>query len=121
VAENPSAAATSAHADFGQTFEFHQVFRQEIDGVVNVRRRRVGLADIELIEESEDVTGQPILTPREGSNVVGLALSGGGIRSAAFCLGVLQALDPVDVLRRVDYLSTVSGGGYIGCSLTAAL
>ena len=39
--------------------------------------------------------------------------SGGGIRSAAFNLGVLQALEPGGLLRAVDYLSTVSGGGYI--------
>lgn len=61
-------------------------------------------------------------------HVWGLALSGGGIRSATFCLGVLQALararqpvlkdqehpEPGSLLRRFDYLSTVSGGGYIG-------
>ena len=43
-----------------------------------------------------------------------LCLSGGGIRSAAFCLGVLQALAKGGVLTRFDYLSTVSGGGFIG-------
>ena len=43
------------------------------------------------------------------------------MRSAAFCLGALQALHDAKVLSRVDYLSTVSGGGYIGCSLSAAL
>jgi choline dehydrogenase-like flavoprotein len=44
---------------------------------------------------------------------VGLALSGGGIRSATFCLGVLQALASRDRLRYVDFISSVSGGGYI--------
>ncbi|WP_114238282.1 patatin-like phospholipase family protein [Dyella sp. C9] len=48
---------------------------------------------------------------------IGLALSGGGIRSATFCLGLLRALAKNKVLHRVDYLSTVSGGGYIGASL----
>lgn len=63
-----------------------------------------------------------------------LCLSGGGIRSAAYSLGVLQALarfrsggsgpsykDPekASVLEQFDYLSTVSGGGYIGSWLTA--
>ncbi|HEX5327105.1 MAG TPA: patatin-like phospholipase family protein, partial [Acetobacteraceae bacterium] len=43
-----------------------------------------------------------------------LCLSGGGIRSAAFCLGVLQALARAKLLVQFDYLSTVSGGGYIG-------
>ena len=47
-------------------------------------------------------------------HLVGLALSGGGIRSATFNLGVLQALAALGRLKHVDYLSTVSGGGYIG-------
>ena len=47
----------------------------------------------------------------------GLALSGGGIRSASFCLGVLQALVTGGVMPNVDYLSTVSGGGYVGSAL----
>ena len=51
-------------------------------------------------------------------DLTGIALSGGGIRSATFALGVLQALAKHDLLRRFDYLSTVSGGGYIGTSLT---
>ncbi|MDR3532152.1 MAG: patatin-like phospholipase family protein [Rhodopila sp.] len=43
-----------------------------------------------------------------------LCLSGGGIRSAAFSLGVLQSLGACRLLNQFDYLSTVSGGGYIG-------
>jgi len=50
----------------------------------------------------------------EQAPVVGLALSGGGIRSATFSLGVIQALVKGGLLSRIDYLSTVSGGGYIG-------
>jgi len=50
---------------------------------------------------------------------VGLAFSGGGIRSATFNLGVLKALAELGVLPCVDYLSTVSGGGYIGAWWTA--
>jgi hypothetical protein len=48
------------------------------------------------------------------SQLSGLALSGGGIRSATFNLGVLQALAEMKLLRDFDYMSTVSGGGYIG-------
>src|SRR3954468_12553093 len=44
----------------------------------------------------------------------GLAFSGGGIRSAAFNLGILQGLEKAKLLGLVDYLSTVSGGGYAG-------
>jgi hypothetical protein len=48
-----------------------------------------------------------------------LCLSGGGIRSAAFGLGVLQGLARRGLLARFHYLSTVSGGGYIGCWLSS--
>lgn len=51
------------------------------------------------------------------ADVTGLALSGGGIRSATFNLGILQAFARSHVLRRIDFLSTVSGGGYIGSFL----
>lgn len=51
--------------------------------------------------------------PPPDDDEVGLALSGGGIRSAVFNLGLLQSLARADLLRRVDVLSSVSGGGYI--------
>ena len=51
-------------------------------------------------------------------SAVGLALSGGGIRSATFNLGLLQAFERYKLLWHVDYMSTVSGGGYIGSALT---
>jgi hypothetical protein len=57
------------------------------------------------------------------TKLTGLCLSGGGIRSATFGLGILEGLaqasngdngEPTRLLREFDYLSTVSGGGYIG-------
>ena len=48
-----------------------------------------------------------------------LCLSGGGVRSAAFCMGVIQGLARRRLLSQFHYLSTVSGGGYIGAWLTA--
>ena len=48
-----------------------------------------------------------------------LCLSGGGIRSATFALGVLQGLARAGLLTQFHYLSTVSGGGYIGSWLSA--
>jgi hypothetical protein len=50
-----------------------------------------------------------------------LCLSGGGIRSAAISLGVIQALVDKRLLNQFHYLSTVSGGGYIGSWLSAWL
>jgi hypothetical protein len=48
-----------------------------------------------------------------------LCISGGGIRSATFGLGVLQGLARCGLLDKFHYLSTVSGGGYIGSWLSA--
>ena len=45
---------------------------------------------------------------------VGLGLSGGGIRSATFALGLSQGLARAKLMRHIDVLSTVSGGGYFG-------
>ena len=56
---------------------------------------------------------------KDRDQLVGLAFSGGGIRSATFNLGVLQGLAKLGLLPWFDYLSTVSGGGYIGSWLAA--
>ncbi len=53
--------------------------------------------------------------------LIGLAFSGGGIRSATINLGILQSLAKHDLINCFDYLSTVSGGGYIGAYLSAML
>lgn len=64
-----------------------------------------------------------LLQARRGKEAptAGLALSGGGIRSASFSLGVLQALSYKHWLQKIDYLSTVSGGGYIGSCMSYLL
>ena len=56
---------------------------------------------------------EPLVSFR-AADIIGLALSGGGIRSATFNLGLLQGLHRMELLRLVDYVSTVSGGGYVG-------
>ena len=68
--------------------------------------------------EENAATGRPI---RPVYDTAGVALSGGGIRSAAFCLGVLQSLGAHELFGNIDYLSTVSGGGYIGSSVSACM
>ncbi|MDI3565333.1 patatin-like phospholipase family protein [Bradyrhizobium sp. Arg816] len=86
----------------------HQIVCDEIEAI-NTRREP---------ERRLDADG---LQPCQLLDVVGLALSGGGIRSSAVCLGVLQALNHHNLIGRIDYLSTVSGGGYIGTSLSATM
>jgi hypothetical protein len=57
----------------------------------------------------------------EADGPAALCLSGGGIRSASVSLGFLQACDRLAILKKFDYLFTVSGGGYIGGWLTALI
>ncbi len=69
-------------------------------------------------------TAHPLPVPepiakKVDNDLVGVCFSGGGIRSATFNLGVTTALAKKGYLRQIDYLSTVSGGGYIGSWLTA--
>src|ERR1039458_114336 len=54
-------------------------------------------------------------------DALGIGLSGGGIRSATFNLGILQGLAAKGLLPYVDYLSTISGGGYIGTWLHSVI
>lgn len=55
--------------------------------------------------------------PPGGEGLWGLALSGGGIRSATFSLGLVKALARGGALLRFDLMSTVSGGGYLGAAV----
>jgi hypothetical protein len=99
-----------------------EVFLKEL-GEIAARRRDSQFEDANLesdrIEEilHKGRTGRP----SADLGLVGLALSGGGVRSATFNLGAVQALHENGVLPHVDYLSTVSGGGYIGCCISSIL
>jgi hypothetical protein len=78
--------------------------------------------EIEYITRRRRAPNEPEPACEQVSNtLVGLSLSGGGIRSATTNLGILQALSRMGLLAKVDYLSTVSGGGYIGACLTSLL
>ncbi len=71
------------------------------EALVRERRAQAGVADADAAADR-----------------IGLALSGGGVRSATFNLGLLRGLAGAGSLRQMDYLSTVSGGGYIGSAFT---
>jgi hypothetical protein len=93
-----------------QPSDFQEVFRAELD---QIRERHNAMGRAQIGAGTNDPTTELELT--------GLACSGGGIRSASFCLGVLQGLQSKSVIDKMDYLSTVSGGGYIGTTLTIGL
>jgi hypothetical protein len=80
-----------------------------------LRRALSGVIDVEPARPENCPTWS---APPPGTERVGICCSGGGIRSASFGLGALQALEEVGVLRTAEYLSTVSGGGYIGGAMT---
>ncbi|HHB91724.1 MAG TPA: hypothetical protein ENK59_00735, partial [Thioploca sp.] len=61
------------------------------------------------------------ITPNTDTGLIGLALSGGGVRSATFSIGLLQSLAKQNVLKYCDYLSGVSGGGYTASCLSSLL
>jgi hypothetical protein len=82
--------------------DFLTVFKDELEEIR--RRRQKAKIDSPGGTHPENLKG----------NLVGLALSGGGIRSATFCLGLLQEFKRQKLLSIFDYLSTVSGGGYVG-------
>ena len=83
---------------------YHQVIEKEKE-ILKRRRTELGVEKADQLDH----------------NKFGIALSGGGIRSATINLGFLQTLNDLNVLKRVDYLSTVSGGGYTGAYIQATL
>ena len=109
----PLIAGISDAVAFTGKLKGQDLFSKERETIAK-RRKALGL---EHTEDTDDTQG------KEGNlaNAAGLALSGGGIRSATFCLGVVQVLQKHGLLLNFDYLSTVSGGGYLGAFLSCAL
>ena len=96
------------------TQDVNAVYASELTYIV-ARRQALKDAGVDAAGLAAELRhGPDTIAPKVAHDLVGLALSGGGIRSATFSLGVLQALAKLDALKYVDYLSTVSGGGYIG-------
>lgn len=94
-----SAARSSGSAD--ENVAYPEDLRAKERALIARRRKAAGIDD----------------APKDGDDPVAVCLSGGGIRSATFCLGVFQALARLKLVRRIDLLSTVSGGGYFGSFL----
>jgi len=106
------------------TNDFKNIYRDELEAIKEYRQNALkkkkpltGERKKELINSRADIGNQKVAD----NDLLGLALSGGGIRSATFNLGLMQALSNKRILKHTDYLSTVSGGGYIGACLTSLL
>jgi hypothetical protein len=110
VLSDGDAAEGEAAMEQVGTKALDQVFRAELRAIAERHNRIAGREKV-----SEE------MMPSTALGLTGLTCSGGGIRSASFCLGVLQGLQSKNVIDRIDYLSTVSGGGYIGSTLSIGM
>lgn len=71
------------------------------------------------LQRINDLRLAAIIAQIHATPTAALCLSGGGIRSGTFALGIMQGFARCGLLARFHYLSTVSGGGYLGSWLTA--
>jgi len=123
------ADAVKAAEDSGVKIEDPKVVRFRLDA-----DRRSGLDIPDAVVDARKAFYRSL----NAMNHAALCCSGGGIRSATFCLGVIQCLAahrvgdflPADdakrdaehsLLGRFQFLSTVSGGGYVGSWLSSWL
>lgn len=101
--------------------KFRDVFATERALIRSRRTERRSISKESSISKAPSVSKEPSAAAEtvHGEAVVGLSLSGGGIRSAAFSLGAIQSLEAQGAFAEIDFLSMVSGGGYIGAALLA--
>jgi hypothetical protein len=108
------------------------IIREEASQIVSRRAKAFPLSEVAAFQAQFETAGASASDKREHSRYaeekqrcdgppVGLAISGGGIRSASTSLGLIQSLYRTGLLRFVDYLSTVSGGTYSGALLAAEI
>ncbi|MFG0263492.1 MAG: hypothetical protein ACF788_13960 [Novipirellula sp. JB048] len=114
ISATPSAATAAEACDLDSGWEFSGIlFSPSVAPTTAAAVHEAELSEIRVrrgLDKDADVT-----------NLTGLALSGGGLRSATFALGAIQGLAKQGMLANFDYLSTVSGGGYAGSFLSCFL
>lgn len=90
------------------------------DEVFNLNRQMLDVVCRGDLKSAVDVQLSAVIKKiHEAPPRAALCISGGGIRSATFALGVLQGLAKCRLLDKFDFLSTVSGGGYVGSWLSS--
>lgn len=83
-------------------------------GAKSVKFRKVLDEELEIIKKRREAVNSKDNTGDPKNDLFGIALSGGGIRSATINAGILEILNKAGIFSKADFLSTVSGGGYIG-------
>lgn len=99
------------------TYQPSSLIRDYQEEYAYIQERRTTVAN----GRANGVSDHPPVATDIPAHLTGLAFSGGGIRSATFHLGLLQALHDMQRLPKIDYLSTVSGGSYIAGWMLAHL
>jgi hypothetical protein len=100
------AAADEPRPSHERTRSFGEILDAELHEIRTLRELRG--------QDQAPLRGTTPIERAHDANLLGLAFSGGGIRSATFNLGVIQGLARLGLLSRFDLLSVNSGGGYIG-------
>lgn len=119
--DRAAASLNDAHACEEEAWQFESTIRQ-LASLAQLRAGGLGRLDRQAFLSSEPAqlvagflgaaAAEGALSARLGK--IGLALSGGGFRASLFHIGVLAKLAELDVLRRVEVLSCVSGGSIVG-------
>jgi hypothetical protein len=82
------------------------IFRHELSSI-NCRRQSLGRPTID-----------PSARRSVNNNLIGMSVSGGGVRAATVCLGIMQIFIKRGFFRQTYYLSSVSGGGYFAGAIS---
>lgn len=98
-------------------FSFNEVFAHELREIESRRSHAYPDGPVRALAANAEVRR----TPTVAHGLVGIGFSGGGIRSASLNLGISQALHQAGVFDHCDYMSTVSGGGYVGSSISTLM
>jgi hypothetical protein len=98
---------------------FNDIIRFTGDDLIQFKRLLLEDAFPEEIEKISNIRLAAVNRYLHDAGQAALSLSGGGIRSGTFALGLIQGLARRGLLEQFQYLSTVSGGGYMGGWLTA--
>ncbi|MEX0343736.1 MAG: hypothetical protein AB3N20_02360 [Rhizobiaceae bacterium] len=122
-----------ADGEIPRIVEFEDAFEAELTAIEKRREPGSGRTGGKGKTHTKHKDSAQTNSANTRDTLAGLSLSGGGIRSAAFCLGSVQALDAIPLsagdsdnqnatlFSRMDYMSSVSGGGYTAGCISAAM
>src|SRR5687767_10830149 len=100
-------ADKSAKLPYIKPVPYEDLVRANRKSAIDAQSQQILSIETEYLKKWRSSSGAQRSTDNVDKTIAALALSGGGIRSATFALGVTQAFAAEDLMRRFDYLSTV--------------